>query len=69
VLYRKPYAGPHGLRGYGYCLHCNMSQVAFFDCDLNRRVLYERRTQGARLKLKDFMTGKRISAQERDACR
>lgn len=66
VRYPHPFGA---LRGYRICLHCTMSQVVFFDHDLNRRVLYERRTQGARLKLKDFMTGKRISAQERDACR
>lgn len=50
---------------FAYCLHCTMSQVVFFDHDLARQVIYERRKKGARLKLKDFVTGKVIRAQER----
>jgi hypothetical protein len=58
TIYAKPHQGPH------YCLHCSMSQVVFWDLDLGQRVLYERRTKGARLRLKDFATGVVIRRQE-----
>jgi hypothetical protein len=51
-----------------YCLHCTMSPTVFYDHDLGRKVLYERRTRGARFRLHDFTTGKRISAEEWRAC-
>lgn len=39
------------------CLHCSMSMVVFYDHEHGKRVLYERRKPGARLKLHAFETG------------